>query len=179
MPARSHDAFNRLLRTTLLATRALMAGLIRLARLLSGRLGTSGFLVVDDVVIEKPFAKRLPWVAWTYSFAKKRTVYGCHIVLLSWTSGPTGTWRIPVAFRLGRPKRTCRPGRYQKKTDLVVAMLHEVVATGCPTAYLVGDTAYPGGMVSRTAARLAVTWVGTLARGRPSSIAASDRRCAT
>jgi hypothetical protein len=83
LPARSHDALNRLLRVMPLSTRALLRGLLWLARGLSQRLGTPGYLCVDDVVIEKPFAKRLPWAAWTYSFAKKRKVYGCHIVLLS------------------------------------------------------------------------------------------------
>src|SRR5438067_2914160 len=163
LPAREHDALNRLLRTVPLSTRALLAGSLRLVGKLSRALGLPGYLVVDDVVIEKPFAKRLPWAAWTYSFAKKRKVYGCHIVLVSWTSDPTGRWRIPVAFRLWRPKRTCRPGRYQKKTELVVAMLREIVAAGCPAAYLVGDTAYTGGCVSKAAARLGLSWVGTLA----------------
>jgi len=163
LPARCHDALNRLLRTMPLSTRALMSGLIWFARQQSQRLGTVGYLCVDDVVIEKPFAKRLPWAAWTYSHAKKQKVYGVHVVLLSWTSDPTGSWRIPVAFRVWRPKRSCAPGRYQKKTDLVVTMLREVVAAGCPTAYLVGDTAYTGGQVSKTAARLGLAWVGTLA----------------
>jgi hypothetical protein len=162
LPAREHDALNRLLRTAPLSTRALLAGAGWLVVALSRALGTPGYLVVDDVVIEKPFAQRLPWAAWTYSFAKKRKVYGCHIVLLSWTSDPTGRWRIPVAFRLWRPKRTCAPGHYQKKTELVVAMLHELVAAGCPAAYLVGDTAYTGGCVSKTAGRLGIIWVGTL-----------------
>jgi hypothetical protein len=162
LPAREHDALNRLLRTVPLSTRALLTGTVGLVAGLSRALGPRGYLVVDDVVIEKPFAQRLPWAAWTYSFAKKRKVYGCHIVLLSWTSDPTGRWRIPVAFRLWRPKRTCRPGRYQKKTELVVAMLREVVAAGCPAAYLVGDTAYTGGCVSKAAGRLGLTWVGTL-----------------
>ena len=163
LPARSHDALNRLLRGMPLSTRALMGGLLRLAGHLSRRLGTPGYLVVDDVVIEKPFAKRLPWAAWTYSFAKKRKVYGCHVVLLSWTSDPAGAWRIPVACRLWRPKRTCQPGRYRKTTELVVAMLREVVTAGCPAASLVGDTASTGGVVSKTAARLGLIWVGTLA----------------
>jgi DDE superfamily endonuclease len=163
LPAREHDALNRLLRTLPLSTRALLAGMLLLVHALSQALGLPGYLVVDDVVIEKRFAKRLPWAAWTYSFALKRKVYGCHLVLLSWTSDPTGRWRIPVAFRLWRPKRSCRPGRYQKKTELVVAMLREVVAAGCPAAYLVGDTAYTGGCVGKTAARLGLVWVGTLA----------------
>jgi hypothetical protein len=162
LPAREHDALNRLLRTVPLSTRALLAGSLLLVAGLRRALGTAGYLVVDDVVIEKPFAKRLPWAAWTYSFAQKRKVYGCHIVLLSWTSDPTGRWRLPVAFRLWRPKRTCRPGRYQKKTELVVTMLRELVAAGCPAAYLVGDTAYTGGCVSKVAGRLGLTWVGTL-----------------
>jgi hypothetical protein len=162
LPAREHDALNRLLRTVPLSTRALLAGTVVLAAGLSRALGTSGYLVVDDVVLEKAFAKRLPWAAWTYSFAKKRKVYGCHIVLVSWTSEPTGRWRLPVAFRLWRPKRTCAPGRYQKKTELVVTMLRELVAAGCPAAYLVGDTAYTGGCVSKAAGRLGLIWVGTL-----------------
>jgi DDE superfamily endonuclease len=163
LPGRCHDALNRLLRVTPLSTRALMAGLLRLARHLSRRLGTPGYLCVDDVVIEKPFAKLLPWAAWTYSFAKKRKVYGCHVVLLSWTSDPAGSWRIPVAFRLWRPKRSCAPARYQKKTELVATMLRAVVAAGCPAAYLVGDTAYTGGCVRPTAERLGLVWVGTIA----------------
>jgi hypothetical protein len=163
LPARSHDALNRLLRVMPLSTRALLRGLLWFARHLSRRLGTAGYLCVDDVVIEKPFAKRLPWAAWTYSHAKKQKVSGVHVVLLSWTSDPTGTWRIPVAFRVWRPKRSCAPGQYQKKTQLVVTMLRELVAAGCPAAYLVGDTAYTGGVVSKTAARLGLTWVGTIA----------------
>ncbi len=110
LPARCHDALNRLLRVLPLSTRALMAGLIRFAQHLSRRLGTPGYLCVDDVVIEKPFAKQLPWAAWTYSHAKKQKVYGCHVVLLSWTSDPAGTWRLPGAFRLWRPTRSCVPG---------------------------------------------------------------------
>lgn len=163
LPARSHDALNRLLRTMPLSTRALMTGLSWFAQHLSRRLGTLGYLCVDDVVIEKPFAKLLPWAAWTYSHTKKQKVYGLHVVLLSWTSDPAGMWRIPVAFRLWRPKRRCAPGHYQKKTDLVVAMLRELVAAGCPAAYVVGDTAYTGGQVSKTAARLGLVWVGTIA----------------
>lgn len=163
LPARGHDALNRLLRTMPISTRALMRGLVWFAQALSRRLGTLGYLCVDDVVLEKPFAKLLPWAAWTYSHAKKQKVYGCHVVLLSWTSDPAGTWRIPVAFRLWRPQRSCVPGRYQKKTELVGTMLREVVAVGCPVAYLVGDTAYTGGQVSKTATRLGLVWVGTIA----------------
>jgi hypothetical protein len=63
---------------------------------------------------KKAFAKRLRWAGWTYSFAKKRKVYGMHIVVVLWCSAE-GRWRVPVAFRLWRTKRTCAPTAYQTK----------------------------------------------------------------
>src|SRR5829696_9745766 len=111
LPGRAHDALNRLLRVMPLSTRALM-------RLLIGWVGRGhrqeGYLCLDDVVIEKAFAKRLSWAGWTYSFAKKRKIYGLHVVVLLWCDGEGG-FRIPVAFRLWRPKRSCAPGAYRTK----------------------------------------------------------------
>jgi hypothetical protein len=49
-------------------------------------------------------------ILWTYSFAKKRKVYGVHVVVLLWSTNDRG-WRIPVAFRIWRPKRSCSARR--------------------------------------------------------------------
>jgi hypothetical protein len=78
LPGRCHDALNRLLRTMPWSTRVLL-GLLVAAII---RHGGPGYLCLDDVVVEKAFAKRLPWAGWTYSFAKKRKVYGMHIVVV-------------------------------------------------------------------------------------------------
>src|SRR5438093_5492456 len=48
LPARCHDALNRLLRVMPLSTRALMRGLLWFVQHLSRRLGTPGYLCVDD-----------------------------------------------------------------------------------------------------------------------------------
>ncbi|MDP9380608.1 MAG: hypothetical protein M3Q29_10775 [Chloroflexota bacterium] len=79
LPGRCHDALNRLLRVMPLSTRSLMRLLIEWAK----RQGV-GYLSLDDVVVEKAYAKKLAWAGWTYSFAKKRKVYGLHIVVLLW-----------------------------------------------------------------------------------------------
>jgi hypothetical protein len=105
---------------------------------------TPGYLCRDDVVVEKAFAKRLPWAGWTYSFAKKRKVYGMHVVVMLWCS-TDGRFRIPVAFRLWRPKRTCAPHRYQTKLQLAADMLTELVAARLPFAYLAAGTHYTAG----------------------------------
>jgi DDE superfamily endonuclease len=120
-----------------------------------------GYLCLDDVVVEKAFAKRLPWAGWTYSFANNRKVYGMHIVVVLWCSADGG-WRIPVALRLWRPKRSCAPAGYRTKLQLAAGILTELVAARLPFAYLVMDTHYTAGWFTRLTGRLGICWVGTL-----------------
>ncbi|MBN1220604.1 MAG: hypothetical protein JXM69_16915 [Anaerolineae bacterium] len=56
LPGRCHDVLNRLLRVMSWSSRALMALLIAFAQ----RLGCAGYLILDDVIVEKAFARRLP-----------------------------------------------------------------------------------------------------------------------
>jgi hypothetical protein len=156
LPGRCHDALNRLLRLMPLSTRALMTALIAWAK----RQG-QGYLCLDDVVVEKAFAKRLPWAGWTYSFAKKRKVYGLHLVVLLWCSSD-GRWRIPVAFRLWRPSRSVGKRDYRTKLQLAEAMLKEALAAGLTARYVVFDPHYTAGWFTKLVARLGLVWVGTL-----------------
>ncbi len=154
LPARCHDAINRLLRTHDISSRALMKAVTEWAK----RLGT-GYLAVDDVVVEKPFSKRCGWMGWTYSTAQKRKVHGFHVVVLLWCCG---CWRIPVAYRLWRPKAKCRAKNYRKKSQLAWDMIVEVVAQGLPIEYIAMDTLYSGGWLTKKIDRLGLKWVGVL-----------------
>jgi hypothetical protein len=156
LPGRCHDALNRLYRLMPFSSRALMGLLMASAK----RLGQDGYLVLDDVILEKAFAQRLAWAGWTYSFAKKRKVYGLHIVVLLWC---TGAWRIPVGFRLWRPKRSCAKHRYRSKLELALEVVTAVVAARLPVQYVVGDTVYTAGWFTKRLARLGLVWQGTLA----------------
>jgi hypothetical protein len=157
LPARCHDALNRLLRQMPLSTRALMGLLISFV----GRLRVRGYLCLDDVVVEKAYARRLPWAGWTYSFANKRKVYGLHIVTLAWCSFD-GQWRVPVAFRLWRPKRSCSAARYRTKLQLAHSMVVEVVTARLPFEYIVFDTHYTAGWFTKGVGGLGLRWQGTL-----------------
>ncbi len=158
LPGRAHDALNRLLRVMPFSTRALMGALLTWIK----RHGhENGHLCLDDCVIEKAFAKKLPWAGWTYSFAKKRKVYGLHVVVLLWCTSD-GRWRIPVAFRLWRPKRSCAPQRYRTKLELAQAMLKEVLGSGVRPKYIVFDTHYTAGWFTKLVGRLGLEGVGTL-----------------
>lgn len=155
LPARRHDALNRLLRLMPLSTRALMR---RLALWTKG-CGLVGYLCLDDVVVEKAFSRLCAWTGWTYSFALKRKVYGFHAVVLSWCAGP---FRIPLAFRLWRPRTACSPKSYRTKLQLAQAMIREVLPFGLPIAYIVFDTHYTAGWFTKFVARCGLRWVGTL-----------------
>lgn len=157
LPGRCHDALNRLLRVMPWSTRALMAVLVGFAK----RLGCEGYLILDDVIVEKAFAKRLAWAGSLYSFAKKRKVWGIQIIVLLWCSGD-GRWRIPVGFRLWRPKRSCSPQRYRTKLELALELVTAVVVAKLPVSYIVGDTHYTAGWFTKCLARLGLTWHGTL-----------------
>lgn len=176
LPGRCHDALNRLYRLMPFSSRVLMGRLIGFAQ----HLGQEGYLMLDDVIVEKAFAQRLAWAGWTYSFAKKRKVYGLHIVLVLWCAGP---WRIPVGFRLWRPKRRCAPHRYRTKLELALEMIRTVVALRLPVCYVVGDTVYTAGWFTKRLARLGLIWQGTLApattviwRGRRQAVRDLARR---
>ena len=157
LPARSHDALNRLSREMPFSSRALMALLLAFAK----RLGRDGYLVLDDVIVEKARAKHLRWAARIYSFKEKRSVWGFQVIVLLWCSCD-GVWRIPLGFRLWRPKRSCRAARYQTKLQLVEQLVIAVVHSGLPIAYIVGDTHYTAGWFTKRLARLGLVWQGTL-----------------
>ena len=154
LPARAHDALNRLLRVHPVSTWALMGRLIQWARGLG-----QGYLMVDDVVVSKPFSKQSRWVGWTYSTSEKRHLRGFHVVVLLWC---VGSWRIPVAFRLWRPKARSSPSRYRTKPQLAWEMIVEVVQAGLPIQYIVFDTLYTAGWLTKKINRLGLTWVGVL-----------------
>jgi SRSO17 transposase len=157
LPARAHDALNRAVRTMPWSTRMLIRLLIGFAK----QLGRDGYLVLDEVIVEKAFAKRLPWASKVYSFAKKRTVYGFVIVVLVWCSCDR-RWRIPVGFRLWRPKRSCRATRYQTKLELAEPLITTVVLAEMRLGYIVFDTHYTAGWFTKRLARLGLSWHGTL-----------------
>lgn len=127
----------------------------------AARLGRDGSLALDEVIVEKAFAKRLAWTSWVYSFAKKRTVWGMHIVVLLWRSC-NGRWRLPVGFRLWRPKRACRPQRYRTKVELAEQLVHTVVLARLPVQSIVCDPHSTADWFTKRLARLGLTWQGTL-----------------
>jgi putative transposase len=56
----------------------------------------SGYLMVDDTVVDKPYAQLLSEAGWVWSSKRKKVVYGVSVVLVVWTDEQI---RIPIGFR--------------------------------------------------------------------------------
>jgi hypothetical protein len=56
-----------------------------------------GYLIVDDTIVEQPYAALLEEAAWVWSTKHNQVVFGMPLVLLVWTNGQV---RLPLAFRI-------------------------------------------------------------------------------
>src|SRR5919201_1929039 len=56
-----------------------------------------GYLIVDDTVVEKPYARWLEEEGWVWSSKRNKGVYGVAVVLLVWTDGQI---HIPLGYRV-------------------------------------------------------------------------------
>jgi SRSO17 transposase len=112
-----------------------------------------------------------------YSTTQRRQVDGLQVVVVVWGS-LDGRWRIPIAFRLWRPKKRCAKPAYHTKPQLAQIMLREVLASGLRVEYVTFDTHYTSRAITKMLTRLGVSWVGSLQdktivvwRGRRQSLA--------
>jgi Transposase DDE domain len=87
----SHDRLTRMLQGTW-SGHTLLNLALRLLFTVAG-----GYLIVDDTVVAKPYARLLGEAAWVWSNKDRKVLFGVSVVLLVWTDGQS---RIPLAFRV-------------------------------------------------------------------------------
>jgi DDE family transposase len=89
----SHDNLSRILKDPGLQRQTLLRSLVLR---IFGKL-SDGWLILDDTVIDKPFARLIENLSWIYCSKKQRSVLGLNLVLLAWSNG---TITIPLAFKI-------------------------------------------------------------------------------
>jgi hypothetical protein len=72
-----------------------------------------GYLIVDDTVVEKPYARWLEEAGWVWSSKRNKVVYGVSVVLLVWTDGQI---RIPLGYRVWKKGG---PSKFELALDLL------------------------------------------------------------
>lgn len=153
LPARCHDALNRLLRVVPFSTRALLGMCATFVK----RSGVQGYLSLDDVIVPKPFSQAVCWTTKLWCASEKRYVNGMMIVVISWC---WGRFKVPLAIRLWSPKSVTRKARYRTKLQLAQAMLIDILRTDIPFTYIVFDGWYTAGWFTKWLHNLGIIWVG-------------------
>jgi hypothetical protein len=153
LPARCHDAVNRLLRVVPFSTRALLGLCAAWVR----RQGVRGYMSLDNVIVAKPFSQMLCWATTLWCPREKRYVHAMDIVVLAWC---WGRFKVPLAIRLWYPKAKISPVRYRTKLELAQEMLIDILHMEIPFAYIVFDGWYTAGWFTKWLTTQGITWVG-------------------
>jgi Transposase DDE domain len=95
---------------------------------------TGGYLIIDDTVVAKPYARLLGEAAWVWSSKDKQVVFGVSLVLLVWTDGQI---RIPVAFRVWHKGG---PSKYALALELLSYARNRLK---CKPQFVLFDSWYP------------------------------------
>jgi hypothetical protein len=113
----SHDALTRLLSSGWWTARQLLLATVRVV----SEIGDEGWLIVDDVLIPKPYARLIAFCGWDFDHAVRHNIFGLRLVFVVWCNG----WlTLPLGFyvwqkdptRTPRPKRKrAKPGRPRKR----------------------------------------------------------------
>jgi hypothetical protein len=106
----SHDAITRLLPLISVNSNNIIITFIQ--GILS-QTASLGYLIIDDVIIRKPFGKSIFPTSYVYDHTNRKFAWGMHIVVLLWSNG----WiKLPVAFKIWIPKDKCED--YHTKGEL-------------------------------------------------------------
>jgi len=130
----SHDALTRLLPLVSINSTNIM---ILFIKAIQSQTADLGHLIIDDVIVRKPFGKSIAPASYVYDHTNNNYVWGIHIVVLLWSNG----WiKVPVAFRIWIPKEKCE--RYHTKVELAENMISFAYKQGLAAEYVTFDTWY-------------------------------------
>ncbi len=129
----SHDALNRLALMSPILCSQMAAGALFL---ITGIYDT-GYIILDDTVVPKPFSRFVAGTYVDYDHANKRHVRCHRIVVVIWTNGAI---YIPVAFAFWHHRAFVR--KYRTKNQIARILVYYVVRHGIPFSYLAFDNWY-------------------------------------
>ena len=118
----------------------------------------TGYLIVDDTILDKPYAREIPLVKKQYSGKHHRLVNGIALVTLLWTDGER---IVPVDYRIYDPTRDGKT-----KNDHVQEMLHVAKKRGFTPQYVLLDSWYASIENLKVITRRQWKWIAALKSNR-------------
>jgi len=149
----SHDRLSRILKDKMFGWQTLLHAFV---------LGTfgklqGGYLVIDDTVINKSFAKTIENLAWIFCSKENRAVLGLNIVVLCWSNG---IHTVPLAVKFWK-----KGGK--SKYDLALELLAYAKNTLClQPEYIAFDSWYASKKILKRLRAYRWTFFSQLKRNR-------------
>jgi len=113
------------------------------AIIIAGGIPTESWLILDDVIIPKPFSKVIAGAYWDWDYVNKKNEFCIRLVVLMWTNG---TINIPVAFSMWHKEGSAwlkeQKKRYRTKNELARCLIYTVTRRGLPFQYITFDCWY-------------------------------------
>jgi putative transposase len=97
-----------------------------------------GYLIVEDTVVEKPYAQLLNEAGWVGSSKRHKVVYGVSMVLLVWTEGQI---RIPLGYRVWEKGG---PSKFERALELLSYARNRLK---CKPQFVLFDSGYPSKVI--------------------------------
>jgi hypothetical protein len=105
----SHDTVTRFLHGGWWTARQFLGAAVRVV----SWLGEEGWLIVDDVLIPKPYARLIAFCGWDFDHALGRNVFGLRVVFVVWCNG----WlTVPLGFSVWQKDPSRKPRKRRKRT---------------------------------------------------------------
>ncbi len=144
-----------------------MMALYNRAVALAGGTTAPAWLILDDVVIPKPYAKVIAGAYWDWDYVNKRNLFCQRLVVVMWTNG---TMIIPVAFALWHKENSDylneQKRRYRTKNELARCLIYRIKRRGLPFDYLTFDSWYASKDNLNFLTRLKITYYAAVKSNR-------------
>lgn len=164
----SHDRLQKLRNNSFLTATVIMLELFQQAlELMTTTPHCQTMLILDDVLIPKPFARCIQGAYWDHDHALDIPCFGIRVVVLLWSNG---SFAVPVAFLVWHkrqdPMPSFAPRRYRSKNELARILVYWVYRKGLHFCVLTFDTWYAKEENIMLFNRLGIVWVTALAPNR-------------
>jgi len=149
----THDALNRMADMLPMLCTQMAVGM---TSLITGIYET-GYIILDDTVVPKPFSRLVAGTYVDYDYTQKRHVRCHRIVVVIWTNGAI---YIPVAFAFWHHRDFV--SRYRTKNQIARILIYYVVRHHIPFSYLTFDNWYASKESLRFFGKLGIKFVTRL-----------------
>lgn len=122
---------------------------------------STGWIAIDDVLLEKPYAEKIEGVYWLRSSKTNRAEQGLNVTVLSWSDGKQ---TIPIRFMVYEKDKNGKA--IKTKNEFSVDAMEYCIAKGIIPEFACFDSKYPSNMLLNLLSNNGITYYAQLPRNR-------------